>query len=126
MHVDFSKLVVVAIANPARSGWSPCFTRVQRRFFGERFRWNFRGNRPVVSHAHHTVACDATDFRAGHVPFVKDFTDKIFFSPASDDQHSLLRFAQENFVRGHAGFALGHFGQINLDAASGSAGGFAG
>src|SRR5438132_924848 len=45
VRVDLSKLVVAAIADPARSGWSPCFTRVQRRFFGERFRWNFPGNR---------------------------------------------------------------------------------
>ena len=43
-----------------------------------------------------------------------------------DDQHALLRFAQENFVRRHAGFALRHFGEIDLDAGAAAAGGFAG
>src|SRR5438046_3113752 len=31
-------------------------------------------------------------------------------------QHALLRFAEHDFVRGHAGFALGNFGEIDLDA----------
>src|SRR5450432_3884194 len=35
-----------------------------------------------------------------------------------NDEHALLRFAEHDFVRRHAGFALRHFFQINLDASA--------
>ena len=33
-----------------------------------------------------------------------------------NDQHALLRFGKQHFVRGHAGFALRHQRQIDFDA----------
>ena len=43
-----------------------------------------------------------------------------------DDQHALLRFAEHNLVRRHAGFALRNFREIDLHAGAAAAGGFAG
>ena len=102
------------------------FARIKRRFFGERFRRNFGGNGAVIAHAHHAVVGDATDLRARHIPFVENLAHDFFFSTFHDDQHSLLRFAQQNFVRRHAWFALGHFREIDFHARSAAARGFAG
>lgn len=43
-----------------------------------------------------------------------------------DDEHPLLRFAEQNFVRGHIGQALRDFGELNLDAGTGPGRRFAG
>jgi len=35
-----------------------------------------------------------------------------------DEEHALLRFTEHDFVRRHAGFALGNFSEIDLDASA--------
>ena len=125
MIVDFWKLVNAAVIDRRYRRRRFRFARVQRRFFGKRFRRNFSGDRAVVAHAHHPIIRHTTDFRARHVPLVENFTHNIFFSALGDDQHAFLGFAQQNFIRRHAWFTFRDFGEIDFDSAARAAGGFA-
>ena len=126
MIVDFWRLINATVIDRRYRRRRFRFTRIERRLFGEQFRWNFRSERAVVTHAHYPVIRHLTDFRARHVPLVENFTHNIFFSALGDDEHAFLRFAQQNFIRRHAWFTFRNFGEVDFDSAAGSAGGFAG
>ena len=102
------------------------FTQIERRFISQRLGWDFRCGRAVVQDAHHAVASHPSDLRARHIPFLKNSPNDVFLPAARDDQHALLRFAQENFVGRHARLALRHFGEIDFHAGAAAAGGFTG
>ena len=97
------------------------FAGIKRRFIGQRLRGNLRGECSVVADAHHAVVGDTTDFGAGHVPFFEDLAHHFFVAALGDDEHSLLRFAEQNLVRRHARLAFGNLGQIDLDAGAAAA-----
>ncbi len=92
------------------------FAGIKWRFICQRLRGDFRSECSVVAHAHHAVIGYATDFRAGHVPFFKDFAHYVFATALCDDKHSLLRFAEKNLIRRHARLAFGDLCEIDLDA----------
>ena len=107
-------------------GRFPRFTGIERRFVGQRFGRDFGRGRAVVQHPHHAVVRHASNLGAGHIPFLKNSPDDIFLPASRDDQHALLRFAQERFVGRHARLALRDLGEIDLDAGAAAAGRFAG
>ena len=109
-----------------RSALALRFARIERRFIRQRLRRDLGRRRAVVQHTHHAVVGHTSDLGARHVPFLKDPPDDIFLSAPRDDQHSLLRFAQESFVGRHARFAFRHFREIDLHAGTAAAGGLAG
>ena len=49
-------------------------------------------------------------------PLLENVQHFGFAAALRHQQHALLRFAQHDFVRRHAGFALRHFCQINFDS----------
>ena len=52
----------------------------------------------------------------GQIPFVENSADGVFMPLLCHDQHSLLRFAQQDFVRSHAAFARRHLRNVDRDA----------
>ena len=121
--IDCGKFVDAGVGDPGYR--SLRFARIERRFIGERFRRNFGGDGAVVAHAHHAVVRYAADLRARHIPFFKNLAHDLFFAALRDDQHSFLRFAQQNFVGRHARLALRHFRQIDFHAGAAAARGLA-
>lgn len=103
-----------------------CLPRIERRLVGKRFGWNLGSDAPVIADAHDAVVGYATNFRARHVPLIENFAHDIFLAAFGDDQHSLLRFAQKNFIRRHARLAFWNFGEVDLNSSTATAGRFAG
>src|SRR5208282_16923 len=99
-------------------------TPIDRAFFGERMRGNFRGDLPMIQNFCDTAVGNRADNDRVQSPLfenVEHFALAAFFR---DEEHTLLRFAEHDFVRRHAGFALGHFGEIDFDAGAAARGHF--
>ncbi len=111
-----------------RGGRSPFrgFTMVNRCFVGEGGGGNFRHNGSILPNAHHAVVSDASDIGVGKIPFFKNFAHTILLALVNDDEHALLGFAEENFIRRHAIFALGDEAEINVNTVAAPTGRFAG
>src|SRR5262249_30917415 len=74
----------------------------------------------VMADAKQSVVGNVTDSHGVESPFMKDLENLRFFALLRDEQHSLLRFAQHDFIRGHRGLALRDLVEFNLDAGAGS------
>ena len=95
-------------------------------FFGEGMRGNFRGDSAAVVDTGDAAFGDLADDNRVQPPLfenVEHFALAAFFG---DEQHPLLRFAEHDFVRRHAGFTLGNFGKIDLDTGAAARGHFHG
>ena len=92
------------------------FARVKRRVVGEFRGGDFHGELAVIEHAHHAVVLHHADFRVGQVPLFKDVHDRLLVALLHDDEHALLRLAQQRLVRRHARLALRHFCEIDFHA----------
>ena len=79
-------------------------------------RGNFRGDSAVVVYAGDAAFCNLADDDGIEAPLLEDGQDFVLAALLRHQQHALLGFAEHDFVRGHAGFALGNFGEIDLDA----------
>ena len=66
--------------------------------------------------AHQAVFGDAPDFHRVEAPLRKHGEHFLLAAALGHQQHALLRFAQHHFVRRHAGFALRHARELNLNA----------
>ncbi len=81
-----------------------------------------RGQRHVADHIavvlQHQMAGVGRLADNGEVqsPFLEDAIADIFKAGLQHGQHPLLAFRQHHLIGGHAGFALGHLVQIQLDA----------
>ena len=62
----------------------------------------------MMQHAHLVLWDHAADGNRIQSPLGKNPEDLIFAAVLGHQQHALLRFAQHDLVRGHAGLALGH------------------
>ena len=84
------------------------------------------GHHFAVIFYHHLAGIGhKTDLRPRQIPFIED-PFHLFLAPLGhDDEHALLRFAQQHLVRCHAGAALRHLGQINLNPRAAACRGFA-
>ena len=89
---------------------------VDRTFFGERMRGNFRGDLAVIQNFRDAAVGDRADNDGVESPLFENVEDFALASFFRDEQHALLRFAEHDFVRRHAGFALRNFGEIDFDA----------
>ena len=89
---------------------------VDRAFFGEWMRGNFGGDSAVVVDAGDAAFSNLADHNGIEAPLFEHGEDFMLAALPRHQQHALLRFAEHDFVRGHAGFALGNFGEIDLDA----------
>ena len=97
------------------------FARVKRRVVGEFRGGDFHGELAVIEHAHHAVVLHHADFRVGQVPLFKDVHHGLLVALLHDDEHALLRFAQQRLVGRHARLALRHFREVNLHARAAAA-----
>src|SRR6185437_10179685 len=86
-----------------------------RRFIGNRVRGNVRDHAPALEHAQPGITCDAPDFYGVEAPFAENVEDFAFAPALGDEQHAFLRFAEHDFVRRHARFALRNAIQLDLD-----------
>lgn len=91
-------------------------TVVDGGFVGQRTGRDFGHNFAVVLHAHHAVVFDFADDAGVQAPLLEDVEDLVFAALVGHQQHAFLRLREHDLVRGHAGFALGHVHQIDLDA----------
>ena len=89
---------------------------VQRRLVGELGCRHGGDHFAVVFDHHHSVVGHLAHFGPRQIPLIENPLH-LFLAPlVHDDEHALLRFAQQNLVRRHVGCALRHLGQIDLDA----------
>ena len=93
---------------------------------GQRVGGNLRGDLAVMQHAQQAVGGDAADLDGVESPFAEDAKDFGFAAALGDQQHALLRFAEHHFVGRHAGFALRHAVELDLDAHAAARSHFAG
>jgi hypothetical protein len=70
----------------------------------------------VVAHAIKTIIRHMADDGGFQFPLVENSDHIIFVTLLRDDQHPLLRFREQNLVRGHIGFACGDQRNIDIDA----------
>ena len=121
----------VGLGNTGEVEWCDGFFRsgfagVERGFVGELARGDFDGDIVTFANAHHAVIIHDADVGVGEVPFFKDGADFVFLAFFDDDEHAFLRFGEQDFVGGHAGFAFWHEVDIDFNASAATAGGFAG
>ena len=69
-----------------------------------------------MQHAHQAVFGDAPDFHRVESPLGEYFQHFLLAAALGHQQHALLRFAEHHFVRRHAGLALRHAREFDLDA----------
>ena len=96
-------------------------TVVQRGFIGQVAVGNLRHDRAVIAYPQNSVAGDDADGNGVQSPFAEDGEHLVFAAFFGHQQHALLRFRKHDVIRGHAGFALRHQFQIDLDAGAGPA-----
>src|SRR6266478_3969868 len=89
---------------------------VDGSFFGERMRGDFRSDATIVVDAGDAAFGDMADDDGIEAPLLENHEDFVLVAFFGDEEHALLRFAEHDFVRRHAGFALGNFGEIDFDA----------
>ena len=85
-------------------------------FIGELCRRDGGDGYAVVFDDHHAISSHLSHLGPGQVPLVENPFDLLLATLVDDDEHPLLRLAQQNFVRRHVGGALWHLGQVDLDA----------
>src|ERR1019366_6506492 len=81
-------------------------TFVHRCVIGESGIRNFGDDLAVFEHAHLRVGGDPADFHRIQSPLLEDAEDFRFAAALRDQWHALLRLAEHDLIRGHAGFAL--------------------
>ncbi len=89
---------------------------VERRIVGQRGVGNFRDHFAVLQHAHRRLIDHAADGDGVESPLLEDAEDFVLAAFLGHQQHALLRLAQHDFVRRHAGLALRH--EVELDLQS--------
>ena len=91
---------------------------VDRGIISELGRWDGGNGFAVVFDNHHAVPGHLTHFGPWQIPLVENPFDLFLAAFVDNDEHPLLRFAQQDFVRRHVWRSLRHLGQVDLDAGS--------
>ena len=86
---------------------------IDRSIVGQRGVRNLGDNLAVLQHAHGWLIDDAADGDRVQSPLLEDAEDLVLAALLGHQQHALLRLAQHDLVRRHAGFALRH--QVEFD-----------
>src|SRR5579884_3661604 len=79
-------------------------------------RGNFGGDFAVILDDGQAAFRDAADDDGVESPLLEDVEHFALAAVFRDEQHALLRFAEYDLVRRHAGFTLGNFGKVDFDA----------
>ena len=79
-----------------------------------------------MRHDHAAGVGDGADVRRVEVPFLEDLLDLPLAALLDDHQHALLRLGEHDLVGIHAGLALGHVVELDLDPGAAAARGLAG
>src|SRR5437763_3325721 len=87
-------------------------------------RGNFRGEPAVIFDAQQAVVGDVTHHHRVQSPLLEYVEHLALAALFRDQEHAFLRFAEHDFVRGHARLTLRHFGEVDLDAGSAARGHF--
>src|SRR5450759_566807 len=69
----------------------------------------------AFGHAVHRLGDHFADHGGGKIPLFEDRADVILVSEPGDDEHALLRLAEEQLVRGHPRFARGDLERVDDD-----------
>ena len=97
---------------------------IDRTFFCQGMRGNFRGGSAVVVDAGHAAFGNLADDDGIEAPLLEDRQDFMLAALFRHQQHALLGFAEHDFVGRHAGLALRNFGEFDLDARAAARGHF--
>ena len=89
---------------------------IQRRVVGQRRVGNFRDDLAVLQHAHGRLIDDPADGHRVQSPLLEDAEDFVLATLLGHQQHALLRLAQHDLVGRHAGLALRHQVELDLQA----------
>ena len=73
---------------------------------------------PPILDAQQAVVGDVADVRRVQIPLLEDALDLGLAALLDDEQHALLRFGEHDLVGRHAGLALRHVLDVDLDAAA--------
>ena len=87
---------------------------VKRGVIGERLVGNLRHYFAVLQHSHFCFGDDAANFHRIQAPFIEDLHHLALTASLYHQQHALLRLAEHDLVRRHAGFPLRHAIQFDL------------
>ena len=90
-------------------------TFVHRSVIGERGVRNLSDHLTMFEHAHLRIGGDPADFHRIQSPLLEDAEDFFFAALLRDQQHALLRLAEHDLVRSHAGFALRDAVEFDFD-----------
>src|SRR5882762_653714 len=85
-------------------------------FFGKRMRGDVRLDAAIVVDAGDAAFGDLANDYGVETPLLENVEHFALAALLGDQQHALLRFAEHDFVRRHASFALGNSVEIDLDA----------
>ena len=106
------------VGNFARNRRLPALhgTVIQRSVVGQRGIGNFSHDFAVLQHPHFRLADYAADGHGVESPLLENAEDFLFAAVLGDQQHALLRLAEHDLVGRHAGFALRHQVELDLQA----------
>ena len=91
-------------------------TFVHRSIVGQRRIRNLRHNFAVLQHAQFVVSRDLAHLDRIESPFFENAEDFVLAAFLRHQQHALLRLAEHDLVRSHAGFALRHAVEFDFNA----------
>ena len=89
---------------------------IQRRVIGERGVGDLRDDFAVLQNSHGRLVDDAADGHGIESPLLEDAEDLVLAAFLGHQQHALLRLAEHDLVGSHAGFALRHQIEFDLQA----------
>ena len=89
---------------------------VERRIVGERLVGNVGDEHAVMADAQARLGLDRADDDGVEAPLCEDAQDFVFAALFGDEQHALLAFGEHDLVGAHAGFALRHAVELDVEA----------
>ena len=89
---------------------------VERRVVGERLIGNVGDELAVMADAQARLGLDGADDDGVESPLGEDAQDFVFAAFFGDEQHALLAFGEHDLVGAHAGFALRHEVELDIEA----------
>ena len=101
-----------------RDGRFPCAdgAMVERRIVGERLVGNVGDELAVMADAQARLGLDGADDDRIEAPLCEDAQNFVFAAFFGDQQHALLAFGEHDLVSAHAGFALRHAVEFDVEA----------
>ncbi len=93
-------------------------TIIQRRIIRQRANRNIRDHLSMPSRAPSLIVGDSSDHARMQIPLLEHRLQFRLAPALGDDQHALLRFRKQNFVRRQIRLAQRHLVEVELDSES--------